>query len=400
MKISVLKKYKISSIAGAFFFFLLLGSVVTFAQKTSKKVDSTDESTKHVKVFYEDGKYGGWPANGGMWNWGNEILVGYTVADHKDKKSHTYDVKSSIAKFSRSLDGGKTWTMEDAYQNGITEATWEHNIEGGTKGRELTEKIDFTRSNFALTFRMRHTTKNGTSFYYTYDRGKTWQGPFELKVNFPGRNPIGIVSRTDYIVDGKYEMTAFITVAFKDEKTDWREVACVRSKDGGITWEFLSWIGPEKVNSIMPSSLRLGPNKLITIIRRTKPAEMVSYISEDNGKTWNQANDPVKVDFNGHPPALVKLKDGRLCMVYGIRQEKTMANGIGMYITYSSDEGKSWDKPELFRGNDGANWDIGYPRAVVLPDGKVVTTYYYNNASDGNKYRYIAASILTPKKSK
>lgn len=400
MKISVLKKYKTSSIAAVFSFFLLLGSVAVFAQKTAKKADNTNQEPKNVQVFYEDGKYGGWPANGGMWNWGNEILVGYTMADHQDKKSHTYNVKSSVAKFSRSLDGGQTWTMEDAFQNGITEPTWEHNVKDGSTAKDLAEKIDFTRADFALTFRMRNTTKGGTSFYYTYNRGKTWQGPFDLKVDFPGREPLGIVSRTDYIIDGKNEITAFLTVAFKQEKTDWREVACVRTTDGGKTWTFLSWIGPKEINSIMPASLRLGPNKLISIIRRTKPAEMVSYVSEDNGKTWKQGNDPVKVDFNGHPPALVKLKDGRLCMVYGIRQEKTMPDGIGMYVTYSANEGKTWDRPQLLRGHDGAIWDIGYPRAVVLPNGDVLATYYYNNANQGNKYRYIAATIFTPKKQK
>ena len=27
--------------------------------------------------------------------------------------------------------------------------------------------------------------------------------------------------------------------------------------------------------------------------------------------------------------------------------------------------------------SDGATWDLGYPRMVVRPDGRVVTIYYY-----------------------
>ena len=32
----------------------------------------------HVKVYCEAGRFGGWPANHGIWSWGNEILVGYS----------------------------------------------------------------------------------------------------------------------------------------------------------------------------------------------------------------------------------------------------------------------------------------------------------------------------------
>ncbi len=42
-------------------------------------------------AFQPEGKFGGWPANGGMWAWGNEILLCYTEADHQDRRGHTYD---------------------------------------------------------------------------------------------------------------------------------------------------------------------------------------------------------------------------------------------------------------------------------------------------------------------
>jgi Neuraminidase (sialidase) len=123
---------------------------------------------------------------------------------------------------------------------------------------------------------------------------------------------------------------------------------------------------------------------------------MTSFISRDNGATWSQLDDPVKVDANGSPPALLKLQDGRLCLVYGIRYTETTKEGIGIYVAYSSNNGKTWDNPSLLRGGDGACWDIGYPRAVQLPSGKVVALYYYNNANAGDKYRYIAATIFDP----
>jgi hypothetical protein len=354
------------------------------------------QSATHVRVYGETGKYGGWPANWGMWNWGNEILVGYTQANHLDTTGHTYDVKSSIAKFSRSKDGGKTWVQEDAFEKGITGYTWEHTI-GKVGSKALKEKIDFQHKDFAMTFRMHEALYGPSSFYYTYNRGQNWVGPFTFDIAFSGPKPEGMVSRTDYIVEGKHQMTAFVTVGFKNgEDTNWRQVACVETKDGGITWTQKSWIGESGINSIMPSSMRLEKNTLLSIIRRTKPPRMVSFLSKDNGKTWTQQEDPVKVDANGHPPALFRTKDNRLGMVYGIRQKNTMPDGIGMYVVFSKDNGLTWGTPSLIRGKDGAVADIGYPRAVVLPDGKVVTTYYYNNVDQGDKYRYIAATIFDP----
>jgi hypothetical protein len=123
---------------------------------------------------------------------------------------------------------------------------------------------------------------------------------------------------------------------------------------------------------------------------------MVSFLSSDNGNSWSQQNDPAIVDANGNPPALLKLKDGRLCLVYGIRKTETMPEGIGMYVVYSSNDGQSWSKPVLLRGKDGPCWDIGYPRSVELTNGKVVAVYYYNNFNLGDKYRYIAATIFDP----
>ena len=29
----------------------------------------------HRKVYFEPGRYGGWPANYGIWSWGDEIVV-------------------------------------------------------------------------------------------------------------------------------------------------------------------------------------------------------------------------------------------------------------------------------------------------------------------------------------
>ncbi|MSV28669.1 MAG: hypothetical protein EXQ52_07985, partial [Bryobacterales bacterium] len=38
---------------------------------------------RNVVVYQEAGRFGGWPANQGIWSWGNEIVVGLRSAIFK-----------------------------------------------------------------------------------------------------------------------------------------------------------------------------------------------------------------------------------------------------------------------------------------------------------------------------
>src|SRR3954447_8199824 len=71
-------------------------------------------SAKNVVVFKESGRFGGWPANNGMWSWGNELLVGFSLGYFKNvERGHAIDsARPSTLRFARSLDGGETWTVE------------------------------------------------------------------------------------------------------------------------------------------------------------------------------------------------------------------------------------------------------------------------------------------------
>jgi len=82
---------------------------------------SAQKEIKNVKVFYEKGMFGGWPANFGIWNWGNEILVGFAKGYYKDlgPKMHNIDRnKPELHLLARSLDGGETWKIEDPCSSG------------------------------------------------------------------------------------------------------------------------------------------------------------------------------------------------------------------------------------------------------------------------------------------
>jgi hypothetical protein len=350
---------------------------------------------KHVRVYYEQGRFGGWPANYGIWSWGNEILTGFSRGWYRDlgpDRHHIDREKPEEHWLARSLDGGDTWALENPAEKGflIPEGGALHGTE--LEGVEIPEwklspgGIDFTHPDFAMTLRMTDINSGPSRFYYSYDRGHTWEGPFRL----PLLADRGTAARTDYIVDGQHECMVFLTAS----KSNGREGRpfCARTTDGGKSWAFVSWIGPEPMGfAIMPATVRLDENRLLTVVRcRRGPDRWLSaWHSGDNGYTWEHRNNPVPDTGEGNPPALIRLASGKLCLTYGYRAEPYSIQAL-----LSNDEGRTWSDPVILR-DDGNDRDIGYPRSVQRPDGKVVTLYYFNDAKTGPE-RYIAATIWDP----
>jgi hypothetical protein len=367
-------------------------------QNIAKSQVASDEA-EHVTVFHEKGRYGGWPANIGIWSWDNEILVGFIDAEFRQTGTfHTYDRSTARTKFARSLDGGHTWTIEDAYERGHTARAFDHELPDdiAVTPKKLKEKIDFSHPDFIMTMRFEDTFHRGpTHFYYSYSRGKKWKGPYR----FPDLYSPGNASRPDYIINGTHELSAFLTLT----KVNGREgrVAHARTADGGLNWEIVSWLGPEPAGfDIMPSSVRLSPTEILTVIR-TRTGDyfdlLTAYLSEDNGESWIRVRNPVAdAGRGGAPPALVKMEDGRLALAYAFRSEY----GSRICVRFSSDNGRTWSDEIPLRLGDGANRDVGYPRMVQRPDGKLVVIYYWNHAlrDNDNPYRYIAATIIDPDK--
>lgn len=378
---------------------LSVAMIATLSAVASAEPSSVVEKT--VMVYYEPGRFGGWPANHGIWSWGNEILVGFSRGYYMNLGDERHNIdrdKPEEHCLARSLDGGETWTIEHPNEKGflLPQGAGLHGTElPGVPLKEavdLEEPIDFTHPDLAVTFRMNDHHKGPSRLYYSYDRGKTWEGPFTM----PDFGTPGTAARTNYVIDSKRQMTAFLTVA----KPDGREgrSLCARTTDGGVTWTMLGWIGPEPAGySIMPSGVRISANELYVITRWREPNNGPSgtsgYRSTDDGKTWEHVVDPSPTLGEGNPASLIRLKDGRLCYTYGFR-----AVPFRMAAKLSADNGTTWSEEIVLR-DDGGNRDLGYPRSVERPDGKVVTTYYFWDKKTGPE-RYIAATIWDPAKVK
>ena len=391
----ILNKYIMKKYTGLLIFLFLnvISIEVLFAQPNKK-------DTNNVKVYYEQGMYGGWPANNGIWIWGNEILVGFTKGFYKDLGPTLHNMdreKPELHLLGRSLDGGETWNVEDPgktggmVRSGIFMAVPRTDLPQQAS-RDFTKAINFEHPDFALTT----DTKRGLSrFWYSYDRGHTWNGPFDLP-NFGAK---GTAARTDYIIDHEKECTMFITVS-KENGQEGRSI-CIRTTNGGESWSRVSLIGSEpKGYSIMPASVRISENEILVLVRNREENKswIEGYLSKDNGQTWAHLNNPVEDTGVGNPPALVKMTDGRICLIYGYRADegsilaKTKTSDIRAKI--SNDNGITWSRDYILR-NDGSGQDIGYPRVVQRPDGKIVAIYYFMDKETGPE-RYIGATIWSP----
>lgn len=354
------------------------------------------EIQRRVIVFAEDGKFAGWPAGHGIWSWGNEILVGFSIGTFKQLEvGHDMDrEKPEHHVLARSLDGGGTWRLERpadrgmlVHKGGMRKGTTAPSLDEPAP-KTLDQPIHFTHPDFCMTLRLFQINGGLSRLYHSDNRGRDWRGPFLL----PDFQQPGVMARTDYLVNSDRDCHIFVTVA----KQNGREgrVLCARTLNGGLEWRKVGFVGDREPAgfSIMPSTVRLGSDTLVMATRRRSGDQRRRWIdvwsSSDNGQHWQFLTDAVDDLGSGNPPSLIRLRDGRLCLTYGVRKAP-----YEICAKLSGDDGATWSERVVLRTGGGGP-DVGYTRTIQRPDGVIVTVYYYVDGS--SPFPRIEAVLWSP----
>jgi hypothetical protein len=199
--------------------------------------------------------------------------------------------------------------------------------------------------------------------------------------------------------------------------------AVIRSHDDGWTWGDGSLVALDFTGQRMYhqcSLVQMPDGEIIAAMHTSErvktddghdahKAGVCLSRSWDDGYTWSPV-EVTPIQIHGAAHHLLGLQDGRLVCVWGNRHDPSIR------VAVSEDRGKTWDTgrgwplregehlPELrprltIHAFDGSlthdqYTDIGEPCSAQLPDGRIVSVYYWARGPD-DPVRYIEAAIYS-----
>ena len=374
----------------------------------------------HTKLCYDRRTYCGHPRQGIFRYFGDgELIVGHNHApcDYEVPADVRHDLGGyhSRAKLllQRSLDGGRTWPPEDEVvvydETQSTEAKRQF-LTGGGKRRPRCDMFS-PESVFFFGRTYLPEDRGGVARCFALrsaDKGRTWENTPTI-VRHPDGDGLRVHKDCHPVLrmpDGK---TLLAAMSISDPGAP----AVYRSRNNGLTWQFLSRVAVDRsgIGRFTYTGLLLLPGEelhcyFLHIASGDQEVDglknaICMAVSSDGGKTWG---DPTPIVGEGascwrsptgggnlyRSPWPLVLDDGRILVLFARRR---MPMGIGG--TVSADGGKTWSREFVIR-DDGTCPDLGYPVGCQLEDGRVFVAYYFTEA-DGNAFggtRHMAASTF------
>ena len=352
-------------------------------------------------IIYQDEKfYSAFPSLVARKN--GEILCAFRRAPDRRKlwgaPGPTHTDANSYLVLVRSKDAGETWTKDP-------ELIFAHPL-GGSQDPCMVQLKDgsivCTSYGWALIppegiEKLTDTGKHppyaflGGHIMRSDDGGKSWKGPF-VPPPMPGTstkdalgNPVPVFNRGAMMqrADG----TLYWAVASNDRKLNpTTTVHLMTSSDRGETWKYVCPIAAdEKITMNETSLIETKKGDILAFIRTAGfDDHLVLSRSTDGGKSFKWEDGKIV----GHPYYALRLKDGRIFLIYGYRHEPF---GIRARLL-NPDCTDLADAPELVIRDDGGSGDLGYPWAALLPDGKILVAYYFNIAQGTS---FIGGSVVS-----
>ena len=391
------------------------------------------KDVRHIKLCYSQTTYCGHPRQSGIFNYGNgEMVVMHAHApstyntqnDISHSFTHGYASRAKIL-LQRSIDHGESWPR----QYDVT--VWD---ESYTTERKRTilyktddmsiprENIDLSNQNSAVYFARPVTGANGTDrhprlecfSFRSADRGNTWE---KVPTRITPPNGMDVVhidgGPMTQFPDGTQAVVATSSTISRPEISS---IGVYATDDNGLAWNYIAEINRDPTGQGISTygALILLPSGRLQCyminLGGIRHAIQMNY-SDDGGYSWSNPQPIVtwgqspwakfsrehvwtgarrKFQRLYRSPWPVQLRDGRILVIFGRRNPPY---GIGVLV--SEDLGNSWSAESVLRA-DGSDWDLGYPVATQLDDGRIFTAYYYMQ-NDGNGFggtRHIAGSFF------
>jgi len=149
-----------------------------------------------------------------------------------------------------------------------------------------------------------------------------------------------------------------------------------RSVDGGRSWKFTEGVVDwDYCGFTEVSAICLKDGRLLAAFRQQTPwtkgegfESTVITDSSDDGRHWTK---PRAVGNMAEVHAyLTELEDGRIVLTYS-----NYHLPYGVYARVSYDGGNTWDKENQVQLALSADFYLGWPVTLQLPDGSLITSY-------------------------
>lgn len=355
-----------------------------------------------------------WPRQGGIWRWGEEILVAYIESPcaYRDPREVGHGQegiwKQGYVRLRRSVDGGATWgdagvlfdnSLPVEEQRQILRLDAYRLDEHGRHVGPERERIDMgsedaimlmgrswcgVESQAAVGTVVRD---NVTYCFRSDDRGHSWeQTP---SIIWPHSTRTVVELANNYLKAGDGRLFCWMVgcggiegVAEVGGRTYSPQLYA--SDDEGENWEFFSDIYCDTENRIAasyPHVVPLESGRWLCFLgcwhqaagSRIRWASVCA--SDDGGLNWSALR---RIQAWAVSPFPLRLGDGGVVVVYMRRSP----DPTGLYAIVSEDDGESWSAPVCLRNDTieagpRGGIDGGYPVAVQMDDGRIFTAYYW-----------------------
>ena len=194
--------------------------------------------------------------------------------------------------------------------------------------------------------------------------------------------------------DGALLMIVETNKQYDDASNWYQRVVCLRSYDGGLSWDAPCDAGSDPNGRIFNWDQRVGimPNGILvsfywvydTLAGRY--CNILRRVSATAGKTWSEAQDIGISDQAGHPAI---LPDGRIVLAWvdrfdsGSIRARVAAGACSRFDTQSEVQIYAHDCHDRRMGegtaatlDDMSIWSYGLPYAETLDNGDVLVVYY------------------------